>query len=114
VHVRQLDVANGGSGKLSDEGVEVPMRTLDSILDGRAVKLVKLDIEGAEELALIGLSQRPALIFECDASRVPLLQMLVDRGYELRRVERDTPQQLEQLLEEIAHDDHADLLATIS
>jgi FkbM family methyltransferase len=114
VHVRQLDVANGGSGKLSDQGVAVPMRTLDSMLAGRAVKLVKLDIEGAEELALIGLSQRPALIIECDARRVALLELLVDRGYALRRVESETPLPLPQLLEEIAHDDHADLLATVS
>ncbi|MCD8006264.1 MAG: FkbM family methyltransferase [Oscillospiraceae bacterium] len=46
-----------GGGRMirrSDEGVEIPVRSVDSILDGNNCSYIKMDIEGEERAALIG------------------------------------------------------------
>ena len=51
------------------EQIEVPMRTLDSLIGDTPVTFMKLDIEGAEHAALLGAREtirksRPSMIFE--------------------------------------------------
>lgn len=65
-----------------EEVVRLPARTVDALLAARgwdAVELVKMDIEGAELQALAGMAQlhaaghRPLMVFECNATTLPLL-----------------------------------------
>lgn len=48
-------IAEGGNSRISDEGtIKVQLNTLDDILKGEKVSLIKMDIEGAELKALEG------------------------------------------------------------
>ncbi|WP_332678766.1 FkbM family methyltransferase, partial [Brevundimonas sp.] len=68
------DAGNIGSNHLSFDregaGAGIPLRRLDSLLAGEAIRLIKLDIEGAEAMALRGAGAlldgdtTPALLFE--------------------------------------------------
>ena len=82
------------------EQIEVEVVTGDAVLDGGAVDVVKLDLEGGEVDALRGMSStirrcRPILFVECNpdalaaagASVDELLAELVAHGYELRWID---------------------------
>lgn len=97
-----LDAGNIGSNHLSfGEGatgadtVSVPLRRLEGLLAGENIRLVKLDIEGAEAMALRGAGtllegeSAPALLFEFTPAMLrgmgedpeALLQHLEGAGY---------------------------------
>lgn len=66
------DAGNIGSNHLSfgGAGPSIPLRRLDKLLAGETIRLIKLDIEGAEAMALRGAGAlldgdtAPALLFE--------------------------------------------------
>ena len=78
------DAGNIGSNHLSfgAAGAAIPLRRLDNLLAGKAIRLIKLDIEGAEAMALRGAGAlldgdtAPALLFEFSPA---LLDFLVVR-----------------------------------
>lgn len=77
--------------------VSVPARRLDGLLD-RAPALVKLDVEGAEDRALRGLSdtlrtQRPPIIveFHSNGGALSAVKFLRDHGYLLTDLETGEP-----------------------
>jgi FkbM family methyltransferase len=83
------DRANGGSFSLVPDArpgsFDVPLRTLDSVIAGRPVHLVKLDIEGAEGPALDGMmqtlkAQRPPLLLELSGG-LKLTERVAALGY---------------------------------
>lgn len=47
----------GRNSRIARAGVETPMRSLDSVLQGRRCSFLKLDVEGAEAKALLGAHQ---------------------------------------------------------
>lgn len=88
-----VNIQDSGQSRLSNNGIAVPLRSLDSLVaeiaPGR-VDLVKIDVEGHEAAVLAGAVQtlkhfRPALIFESghegsgDRERIALL--LEQAGY---------------------------------
>jgi FkbM family methyltransferase len=102
--------SNGMTGELPDEvgGIfaarPVPCFALDAILPkDRRINLVKIDTEGAELNALIGLSQtidrgRPVIVSEFSPGMLPgtsrcsgpeYLRFLIERGYRIGVIEQD-------------------------
>jgi FkbM family methyltransferase len=69
-----------------DDPVEVPIRTIDEVLDGRAIDLLKIDVEGGELDALRGaestLRSAAFLLVEISLARGPVngLAALVEVG----------------------------------
>jgi FkbM family methyltransferase len=63
LHFPQAEIANGNHGltsaylpaEIRHGSVEIPCVRLDSLLQGATPKLIKLDVEGAEPLAIAGL-----------------------------------------------------------
>ena len=47
----------GRSSRIANRGAETPMRSLDSVLNGKRCSFLKLDVEGAERRALLGARQ---------------------------------------------------------
>lgn len=103
------DASNIGSNHLSfDEDAvgaqaAVPLRRLDSLLAGEAIRLIKLDIEGAEAMALRGAGAlldgdaAPALLFEFSPKMLrgmgddpaALLAHLEGKGYTIHEIHPD-------------------------
>jgi FkbM family methyltransferase len=89
----KLRFAMSGSATATtvDEGVEVECRTLDELLAGRRVTMIKMDIEGAEFDALLGARavierDRPVLAVcvyhtQADIWRIPLLLHAIRSDY---------------------------------
>lgn len=91
------DAGNIGSNHVSFDGAgaAIPLRRLDQLLSGEVIRLIKLDIEGAEAMALRGASAlldgnpAPALLFEFSPDMLrgmgddpaALLHDLEARGY---------------------------------
>ena len=83
----------GRNSALAAKGVETPMRSLDSVLDGRPCTLLKYDIEGAERKGLLGAAQTlrryaPRLNLACyhrneDLFDLPLLVHAFCPGHKL-------------------------------
>jgi FkbM family methyltransferase len=82
---------------------ETPVATLDQLIAGRAVDFIKIDIEGAEPLAMRGAmrtlrSSRPTILSEVNylvlpevsgVSGLEYMAMMADLGYEAHRIEGD-------------------------
>lgn len=97
---------SGAQAARSEDGVEVPCRTLDGLLSDEMPTLLKMDIEGAEADALLGargtLSRcRPALAVSlyhrpCDLWTLPLLIRSLEPSYRLylRRYAEDCWEQV--------------------
>lgn len=102
------DAGNIGSNHLSfDAGdgadVEIPLRRLDDLLADENIRLIKLDIEGAEAMALRGAGtlldgeSAPALLFEFSPNMLrgmgddpaALLADLKARGYAIHEIHPD-------------------------
>jgi FkbM family methyltransferase len=102
--------SNGMTGELPDNADAifasrlVPCFSLDAILPkNRRINLVKIDTEGAELNALIGLSQtidrdRPVIVSEFSPGALPgisqcsgpeYLRFLIDKGYRIGVIEQD-------------------------
>jgi FkbM family methyltransferase len=102
--------SNGMTGELPHDpaalfaACSVPCFALDAILpDGRPTDLIKIDVEGAELNALIGLentirSYHPVIVTEFSPGQMPgisgcsgpeYLQHIIDRGYRLAVIEED-------------------------
>lgn len=106
------DAGNIGSNHLSFDsegsGAEIPLRRLDRLLAGETIRLIKLDIEGAEAMALRGAGAlldgdaAPALLFEFSPDMLrgmgddpaALLHYLEAKGYTIYEIHPDrlTPQ----------------------
>ncbi|WP_332818109.1 FkbM family methyltransferase [Sphingopyxis sp.] len=98
------DAGNIGSNHLSFDregaGAGIPLRRLDSLLAGEAIRLIKLDIEGAEAMALRGAGAlldgdtTPALLFEFSPNMLrgmgddpaALLAHLEGKGYTIYEI----------------------------
>lgn len=52
----RFDVSGDAGGRVSLEGKEVDCDSLDNLLKGETVDFIKMDIEGAERMALLGAS----------------------------------------------------------
>lgn len=52
--VRTFSAKAGRQSRVDTNGLEIPMRSLDSVLDGRPCTLLKMDVEGAERQAISG------------------------------------------------------------
>ena len=48
---------SGRQSKVAKAGIEIPARSIDSILDGKIASYIKYDVEGAEKQALIGTKE---------------------------------------------------------
>lgn len=104
------DAGNIGSNRLSfgddaapDGRPTIPLRRLDNLLAGENIRLVKLDIEGAEAMALRGAGRlldgddAPALLFEfspamlrsMDDDPAALLAWLAAKGYAIHEIHPD-------------------------
>lgn len=99
------DAGNIGSNHLSfgDAGPAVPLRRLDNLLASETIRLIKLDIEGAEAMALRGAGAildgdtAPALLFEFSPDMLrgmgddpaALLDHLEVRGYAIYEIHPD-------------------------
>jgi len=103
------DAGNIGSNHLSfdSEGAgasaEVPLRRLDGLFAGETIRLIKLDIEGAEAMALRGAGTlldgdtAPALLFEFSPNMLrgmgddpaALLAHLEGKGYTIHEIHPD-------------------------
>lgn len=87
-------------GDATAHTTRVPTTALDSMLDRfQPIRLVKIDVEGAELLVLRGMSEliardQPVIVFELDdgflrqlgASAQQVCDFLSERGYALRRI----------------------------
>jgi FkbM family methyltransferase len=91
---------HGDSDAAADEYEEVPVRTLDEVLDLEGidkVDVLKLDVEGVEELVLRGAQSlfaraKPLVICEMwvkeSGQRVGPWRLLTDHGYRFYRVDQ--------------------------
>jgi FkbM family methyltransferase len=92
-----LAAARPGAGGDPADGFPVTLRTLDSLVQElglRAVRLVKIDVEGAESMVLRGAARtlerfRPHLIVDLHTPEQDVLVagLLTARGYTLSRLE---------------------------
>jgi FkbM family methyltransferase len=91
--------ADGATGKLSDSGLEVPIRTLDSAV-AKQPALIKIDVEGAELRVVRGalgtLEAGTVLLVEVHrnllgGSHKELWEALAQMGYEMVDCERLEP-----------------------
>jgi FkbM family methyltransferase len=128
--------SSNGSILRADRGplpFQVPSVRLDNLLHNEPrIDLIKMDIEGAEGLALAGMKQlisrhRPiiftefspeALMHHSEVTAEEYLKQLDDLGYDLHVIHYDrgqnpTPQTLEEIMADFAshHSDHLDLVA---
>lgn len=60
----------GRNSKVSQKGIEIQMRSVDSLLDGRKCTMLKMDVEGSEKQAIDGAKQtlikfKPKLNIAC-------------------------------------------------
>lgn len=55
--VKGFNAAAGRQSKLSQEGTQTQMRSVDSVLGGQPCTMLKLDVEGAEREAIAGATQ---------------------------------------------------------
>jgi FkbM family methyltransferase len=90
-----IEAADSGQSRLSDTGLAISLRSLDSLVAEVALEridLIKIDVEGHEAAVLAGATRslarfRPAVIFEsghesgCDRERIA--DLLVAQDYEL-------------------------------
>lgn len=99
------DAGNIGSNHLSFDGTgtAIPLRRLDNLVTGKPIRLIKLDIEGAEAMALRGAGAMldgdtaPALLFEFSPGMLrgmgddpaALLRRLEARGYAIHEIHPD-------------------------
>jgi FkbM family methyltransferase len=97
--LRQHLVLHGGGATEAAGGATVEVRTLDAIVGDRAVRGLKVDVEGAERLVLEGATRllddgRVDVMQlewnDCSESllgedRAPVAQILTDRGFTLAR-----------------------------
>lgn len=100
------DAGNIGSNHLSfaeGTGTKIPLCRLDGLLAGEAIRLIKLDIEGAEAMALRGAGvlldgdAAPALLFEFSPTMLrsmgddpaALLHYLEGKGYTIYEIHPD-------------------------
>lgn len=99
------DTGNIGSNHLSfgGAGSEIALRRLDDLVAGPAIRLIKLDIEGAEAMALRGAGAlldgdtAPALLFEFSPAMLrgmgddpaTLLHHLEAKGYTIHEIHPD-------------------------
>jgi FkbM family methyltransferase len=109
-----VSYSNGTTGELSDDpnaifaSQPVPCFALDGLLpNDRPINLVKIDIEGAELNALIGLSQtldrdHPVIVSEFSPGALPgisrctgpeFLRFLIGKGYRIGAIEQDGSEQ---------------------
>lgn len=91
-----------GDGAAGDPGATIPVRRLDQLLAGERIRLIKLDIEGAEAMALRGAGDllagdsAPALLFEFSPAMLRamgddpagLLAGLEGKGYRIFEIGR--------------------------
>ena len=85
------DAAHSGTSHVGEGGKLIEACTLDEVLTGRPVDLLKLDIEGHEFAALQGglaflKSRKPPIIFECGPvaitpHREAMFDLLASLGY---------------------------------
>jgi FkbM family methyltransferase len=80
------------AGLARGRAVTVETATLDAVLkDTPSISLMKMDLEGAEELALKGalqcLARTDAVIFESWASEAAVGDMLVEQGFVIWRLD---------------------------
>jgi FkbM family methyltransferase len=102
--VRAAVGAEPGTGKiagnmpltfhLADEGVEVPVVTLDEVVASYPPTLIKIDVEGAEIDVLKGAEQtlleyRPVIVCEVHATASECSELLTVARYEIVELERD-------------------------
>jgi FkbM family methyltransferase len=94
----KLDTAETDFGQgRSGNAMEVPLTTLDGLLDDHpAPALVKIDVEGAEVAALRGADRlmreaRPVVVCECHGTNAHVAELLEAKGYVLRVVGSDEP-----------------------
>ena len=79
-----------------EKGYTVKAKTLDSIIRGRKVDLIKIDVEGAENLVLMGgiktlKRSKPRILFEAwneDYLKL-VLKVILPLGYKIRRIGRE-------------------------
>ena len=85
--VAAADGAAGWEGQVWDAGVDVPVVTLDRLIAEAGVPdFVKIDVEGAEDAVLAGLSHPvPALSFEMTTIRRGVALACIDRLERLGR-----------------------------
>ena len=84
----QASISVGGGGR----AVEVETTTLDAALaDVARIRLMKMDLEGAEEMALRGaeavLARTDMLIFECWTEETLVADFLALRGFSVRSLD---------------------------
>ena len=107
---------------LGTEGtIAVNTLTLDSVIprDGKT-KLVKMDIEGSEDKALLGMAEticdsRPVIFFECNPGgpAAAIETTLRGYGYRLYSIVGGHPCELKKLVpEEFSHGHHNFLAST--
>ncbi len=97
VSTKSSHIASRPEDADSNKKVDVPCRMLDNVLAGenlQSLRLVKIDVEGAEGRALEGAAQtiakyRPHLVIELHTPEQDIMvaKLLTDWGYKLSRLE---------------------------
>lgn len=67
---------------------KIDTQTIDSVANGKSIRLIKIDVEGHEFEVLAGAEltiekQRPALMVEIQANEQKIFDFLMDYGYQL-------------------------------
>lgn len=88
----QASIAPAGTGPVRDLSVSVRTQRLDTLLrDVKRVRLMKMDLEGAEALALAGaygvLDRVDAILFENNARDPRIARLLAARGFTIRELD---------------------------
>jgi hypothetical protein len=88
---------------MTTETIDVPVVTLDGLLDGRRPRFVKIDVEGTELEVLRGAWEtltraRPVLVFEhqptateVDSQSRPIHRLLTSAGYRVFDIDGNGP-----------------------